>query len=304
MAKNYSDMNIMEFQERFRTEDDCRKKLFGHRWPDGFECPRCKGKEYYDLPKRHLYQCKTKTCKYQVSVIAGTVMSKTRTPLLKWFWAIFLVGTDKRGLSALTLRKRIDISYWVAWNMLQKIREAMKDRDAKYKLAGVIEMDDAFFGGPQEGGDKRGRGTSKTPVIVEVTLKGDAVKYAKMTVVDNVDGDNVKEVARASIEEGQEVKTDGFKAYNVLKEEGHTHQKVIVKGKDVSKVMKWSHIMISNAKAFILGTFHGIDKKHLQRYLDEFCYRFNRRWAESQLFDRLLTACATSRGITFSELTQ
>ena len=302
MKKRYSNLNLLEFQKRFQTEEDCREKLFELRWPDGFECPRCKGKQYYDLPKRRLYQCKE--CNYQVSVTTGTVMHRTRTPLLKWFWAIYLVGTDKRGLSALALSKKIGVSYWVAWTMLQKIRQGMRDRDSNYKLAGIVEMDDAFFGGSQQGGDKHGRGTSKTPVIVETSTKGEGVGYARMTVVDHVDRKTIREIVRTDIKENQRIITDGFRAYQVVGEEGHDHQREIMKNSDDDKVLRWSHILISNAKAFLLGTFHGVNKKHLQSYLDEFCYRFNRRWAENQLFDRLLTACVTSPGIAFSELTQ
>jgi len=302
MNKNYQEISFFEFQQRFQTEEDCRKGLFEIRWPEGFVCPRCGEKEYYDLPKRQLFQCKG--CGYQASLTAGTVMHGTRTSLLLWFWVIYLVSTDKRGLSALALSKKLEISYWRAWTMLQKIRRGMRNRDSNYKLAGIIEMDDAFFGGPKEGGDKRGRGSSKTAVIVEASTNGKGIGYARMTVVDHVDGDTIKEVVKTDLKEGQMVKTDGFSSYNVLKEEGHEHKKEIVKGRRVHEVLKWTHILISNAKVFILGTFHGVRKKHLQAYLDEFCYRFNRRWSENQLFDRLATACVTSRGITFSELTQ
>jgi transposase-like protein len=227
MEKRYSNMNLLEFQEQFKTEEDCRKKLFALRWPDGFECPKCKEKQCYELTDRPLYQCQN--CRYQVSVTAGTVMHRTRTPLLKWFWAIFLVSTDKRGISALALSKKIGVSYWVAWTMLQKLRQGMRDRDSNYKLAGVIEMDDAFFGGPQQGGDKRGRGTSKIPVIVEVSTKGKGVGFARMTVVDHVDGKTISKIVRTDIKENQRIKTDGFRTYNVVKEEGHDHRKFSVK---------------------------------------------------------------------------
>lgn len=302
MAKDYKEISLIKFQEKFQTEEDCQKRLVELRWPDGFVCSHCKGRDYYDLPKRHLYQCKG--CGYQVSVTSGTVMHGTRTSFLKWFWAIFLMSTDKRGISALALSKKIEVSYWVAWTMLQKIRRGMRIRDSKYKLSGVIEIDDAFFGGAKEGGDKRGRGSSKTPVIVEASTSKEGIGYARMTVVDKVDGDTVKEVVKADVKEGQTVKSDGFNSYNVVKEEGYEHHKEIVKGRKAHTVLKWTHILISNAKAFIQGTFHGVDKKHLQAYLDEFCYRFNRRWSENLLFERLVTACVSSPGIVFSELTK
>ena len=302
MVKKYQEISLIEFQRRFQSEEDCRKRLFELRWPQGFICPCCGGQDYYNLPKRRLFQCKG--CGYQASLTAGTVMHGTRTPLLKWFWAIYLVSTDKRGLSALALSKKLEISYWNAWTMLQKIRRAMRDRDTNYQLAGIVEVDDSFFGAPKEGGDKRGRGSSKTTVIVEASTNGEGIGYAKMTVVDNVDSATIEALVKADIMENQAVKTDGFPAYNIVGKIGYKHQREVVKGKKAHEVMKWTHILISNAKAFILGTFHGIGRKHLQTYLDEFCYRFNRRWWERQLFDRLVTACVTSQGIIFSELTQ
>lgn len=302
MAKDYKEISLIKFQEKFQTEEDCQKRLIELRWPDGFVCPHCEGRDYYELPKRHLYQCKG--CGYQASITAGTVMHGTRTSLLKWFWAIFLMSTDKRGISALALSKKIEVSYWVAWTMLQKIRRGMKNRDSRYQLSGTIEIDDAFFGGPKEGGDKRGRGSSKTSVIVEASTNGEGIGYARMTVVDKVDGNTIKEIVKADVKEGQTIRSDGFNSYNVVKEEGYEHRKEIVKGRKAHKVLKWTHILISNAKAFIQGTFHGVGKKHLQAYLDEFCYRFNRRWSENQLFDRLATACISSPSVVFSELTK
>ena len=302
MKKSYQEISLIDFQKKYQTEEDCEKRLFELRWPEGFMCPRCGHQEYYFVSERKLYQCKR--CRHQTSLTADTVMHGTRTSLLHWFWAIYLVSTDKRGLSALAFSKRLGLSYWKAWTMLQKIRRAMRDRDSIYQLSGVVEVDDAFFGGSRQGGDKRGRGSSKTVVIVEASTHNEAVSFAKMTVVDNLDGATIEALVSADVRRNQIIKTDGLPAYNVVGESGHTHQREVVKGKKAHEVMKWTHILISNAKAFILGTFHGVDKKHLQAYLDEFCYRFNRRNWEPQLFDRLVTACINSRGICFAELTQ
>src|SRR5574342_299577 len=175
----------------------------------------------------------------------------------------------------------------------------MKKRDSRYQISGTIEIDDTFFGGQKEGGDKRGRGSSKTSVIVEASTNGEGIGYARMTVVDKVDGNTVREIVKADVKEGQTIRSDGFNSYTVVKEEGYEHRKEIVKGRKAHKVLKWTHILISNAKAFIQGTFHGVDKKHLQAYLDEFFYRFNRRRSENQLFDRLATACISSPSVVF-----
>lgn len=116
MAKDYKEISLIKFQEKFQTEEGCQKRLIELRWPDGFVCPHCGGRDYYELPKRYLYQCKG--CGYQASITAGTVMHGTRTSILKWFWAIFFMSTDKRGISALALSKKIEVSCWAAWTML------------------------------------------------------------------------------------------------------------------------------------------------------------------------------------------
>ena len=305
MPKYYESISFFEFQQKFNSEEACREKLYNMRWPQGFRCPRCGHDKYYDLPNRSLYQCKA--CKYQSSVTAGTVMHKTRTRLMKWFWAIFLASDDKRGISALQLSKKIDISHKVAWTMLHKIRQAMKQRDAYYQLAGLIQTDDSFFkSGPTEGGDKKGRGTKKIPVIIQASTRGEVLEFAKMRVVSAVSRDEIKHVVQTDIHPQQTIKTDGWLAYRIVGEMGHTHAPEVIygdKGSNNHKSLKWVHILASNAKAFLLGTYHGVGCKHLQAYLDEFCYRFNRRKRPAQLFDRLLQACVSVKGITFAELT-
>ena len=305
MPKPYEEMSFLEFQEKYPDETACEDKLFSFRWPEGFVCPKCGGVDFYDLPKRALFQCKQ--CKYQASLTAGTVMHKTRTPLLKWFWAIYLTATDKRGLSALALKQKIGVGYKTAWTMLHKIRKAMEARDADYQLAGVIQADDAFFkGGVKKGGDKRGRGTSKVPVLVMAATRDKAITFAKMEVLDTVDGQNIEAALEKHVAENQTIVSDGLPAFNVAEKLGHEHVPEVVypkSGPPNYDVLSWVNILVSNAKAFILGTYHGVMKKHLQKYLDEFCYRFNRRWWPEQTFDRLLMACSKTTPVGYSELT-
>lgn len=302
MNKPYQEISLLEFQKKYQIEEDCEKKLFELRWAQGFVCPSGGHQEYYRVTQRKLYQCKR--CRHQTSLTAGTIMHNTRTSLLLWFWAIYLVSTDKRGVSALSLSKKLGLSYWKAWTMLHKIRHAMKNRDAAYQLAGIVEIDDSFFGSSIRGRSKRGRGTSKTAVIVEASTHGDAIGFAKMTVVDKVDSTTIGHLIKRDMREDQSVKTDGLPVYTIVSKSGHNHIQEIVKGKNAHEVLKWTHILVSNAKSFIIGTFHRFGKKHLQAYLDEFCYRFNRRTWELQLFDRLATACVNSHAFGFAELTQ
>lgn len=294
-------MSLLDFQRRFATEEDCRDHLFRLRWPGGYRCPRCGHDEHYFHRTRHLYECKE--CRYQVSLTAGTVFHRTKTPLAKWFWMIFLMARPKSGISMLSLQRMLAIkSYKTVWTMGHKIRKAMADRDAHYKLGGLVEMDDSFFGARKPG--KPGRGASgKAAVVVSVENRGKRAGFAKMRRVDKVDAKNIRSIADEGFEDGTVTRTDGLHAYWSLKGGRGSHQHVIVgTGKDASKLLPWVHTLLANLKGNIRGVYRGVSRKHLQRYLEEFCYRFNRRFWEDQLFDRVLTACASTSTITFSEL--
>lgn len=293
-------MTLKKFQEKFDSEQTCHDHMFLIRWPKGFCCPKCQGKSYYYLQKRKLYQCTA--CNHQVSVTAGTIMHKSHTPLLIWFWAIFLVAHDKRGVSATFIARELELTYPTAWLLLQKIRKAMGDRDANYRLAGLVELDDAFFGAPTEGG-KRGRGTEQTPVLVGVSLDKQGLPlYVKMQVIPDVKGKTLLDFAQSYIQPGSTISSDAYRSYNALAEE-YEHIPLVFNPKENPDHLKWLHTMISNAKAFIGGTFHGLAPKHLQAYLDEFCFRTNRRKFEGQLFNRLLTACVSTNTVTYHQLT-
>jgi transposase-like protein len=283
-------MTMQEFQEQFGTEESCRAYLYRKRWPNGFICPKCGHTEHFDIKSRNKYQCKA--CNHQTTVTAGTVMEKTRTPLTKWFAAIYLVAEDKRGLSATALQRKIGAAYFTAWTMLQKIRFAMGNRDEKYMLEGIVEMDEGFFGGTAEG-SKRGRGTEKTAVLVSVPLtEWGKPKFARMKIMESVDGETVKIFAKEHVKPGSEIKTDGLNIYNCLAKEGFAHTATPFDAKKRPEHLHWTHIIISNAKAFVQGTFHGLEAKHPQRYLNEFCYRLNRRHLADDLFSHLANACA------------
>ena len=171
--------------------------------------------------------------------------------------------------------------YQTAWTMTNKIRSAMADRDTDYKLAGLVKIDDGYFGGIDEGSGNVGRGTDKTPVIVAVSVdENDHPQYAKMEVVPSLTKETAGQFAVKHVEPSSTIITDGLNIYTVVAESGYEHQYVVTsENKEVAlETFKWVHTVISNAKTFIEGTFHGLDAKHLQRYLDEFCYRFNRRY--------------------------
>ena len=292
-------MSLLDFQERFSTDGDCREHLFSMRFPVGFICPRCSSNKHGTISTRGLWQCKK--CRAQISVTDGTIFHRTRTPLRLWFWAIFLIACDKRGHSALQLHKELGIPYDRAWLMLHKIRSAMAQRDSKYKLNGTVEMDEAYFGAPSPGSSGRGTSRAKALVAVSVSVDGKP-RFAKIQVVKRLDSRQAALFATNNIEPGTRIRTDGLNIYNILENE-YVHEPLVAIGQPKDKLLKWVHMEISNAKAFIAGTFHGLEAKHLQRYLGEFCYRFNRRYREAELFERLLTACAEATPLSLDELT-
>lgn len=301
MAKQES-MNLIQFQKRFTSEAACHDHLFMMKWPEGYKCEKCGHNSYYETTTRKLKLYECKSCRYQATVTVGTVMEKTRTDLTKWFLAIYLVAHDKRGVSATMLSEELDVTYKTAWLLLHKIRKAMSERDAQYTLAGIVELDDAFFGAPTEGG-KRGRGTEKTTVLVGLSLneKGHP-QYVKMEVVPDVKGTTLVKFANASIEAGSTINSDAYRSYQALVKEGFQLQAKEFNPIESPDHLQWLHTVISNVKAFIAGTFHGLDEKHLQSYLNEFCYRFNRRKFKGEGFNRLLSCCASTPTITYSEL--
>jgi transposase-like protein len=298
----YQKMSLISFQKQFSTEEACHDHLFILKWANGFNCEKCGHDAYFETKtrKHKLYECKK--CRYQATVTVGTVMEKTRTDLMKWFLAIFIIAHDKRGVSATRLSEELEVTYKTAWLMLHKIRQAMRKRDANYTLAGIVELDDAFFGAPSEGG-KRGRGTDKTKVVVGLSLnKQGHPLFLKMKVVPNIKGETLIDFAEKNIQKGSTISSDAYHSYRSLKGAGFKHEYQVYNAKESPDHLHWLHTVLSNAKAFVGGTYHGLDSKHLQAYLDEFCYRFNRRKFKGEWFHRLGALCASTKTITYSEL--
>ena len=187
-----AEITFKEFRRRYNTEDACRAELFRLRFPNGFVCPKCGCVEYYPVHGRNIYQCRS--CRHQTSVTAGTVMHRTHLPLTLWFWAIYLCATDKRGISAVQLSRTLGICYDSAWHLLDRIRTAMGQRDEKYLLSGIVELDDGYVGGPSHNG-KRGRGTDKAKIVVAVSKTANSAPlFTRMKVVDNVQGKTLQEI--------------------------------------------------------------------------------------------------------------
>lgn len=300
LRKRKRDIPVTEFQARFATEDDCREYLFRLRWPKGFVCPSCGHTRYYLVKRGNLYQCKE--CKHQCSITAGTLLHRTHVSLVKWFWAIYLISRDKRGCSALQLKNAIQVAYPTAWLLCQKIRTAMAAKERDYVLSGIVAVDDAYYGGVTKG-KKRGRGTEKKAVLVSVSLnKQGAPLFAKMKVLENLKTETVSAAIAGMVEKGSVLRSDQYGSITAIKD--YVHQTVVAsRDKETAhSFLKWANVIIGNSKAYIQGTYHGLSEKYPGRYLDEYCYRFNRRFCEPLIFGKLVRACVLSGKRPLAEL--
>ena len=297
-------MNVAEFMERFGSQEACVEHLRTVRWGrnlERFVCPACGHRKGWWLPRRQLVECCE--CHRQTSVTAGTVFHRVRSPLWKWFWAIYQLAQDKKGIAALELAKQISVSYSTAWLMLQKLRRAMRRRDERYVLQGLVEVDETYVGGKAEG--TRGRGADKkTVVAVALELRSDGKPgHVAMRSIDRPDGHCLRRFAENKINKGAMLKTDGWGAYRSVAKAGYAHEATVTgSGKAAVQKFPWLHTFIANMKRMILGTYHSVSPKHLDGYLAEFNYRTNRRWVEPSLFDRLIDAALGSKAVTYKEL--
>lgn len=279
---------IFEFHEWFSTEEACAKFLIDSRWPDGFVCPRCGGKDYFWLPKRTLLQCKQ--CGYQASHTAGTVMHRTKQPFRLWFHAAYLVTTLTPGMSALQFQRQVDIpSYKTAFMMLHKLRAAMV-RQGRDRLSGLVEVDETYVGGPKKGPPGRGA-EGKVIVAGAVDVRGKYANRVRLKVISNVTQATLTDFVKENAEEGSTIKTDDWMGYNKLEKEGYRHE--------IDMDLVHIHRVFSLLKTWILGTHHGVSPQHLQAYLNEYCFRFNRRGTPMAAFQTVLGLASGRIGPTY-----
>jgi transposase-like protein len=278
---------LAEFQGRFASEADCRRYLVACRWPDGFRCPRCGEPDAYGLAGRELLQCRA--CRHQTSVTAGTVLHRTHVPLRLWFAAAYLVTTHTPGFSAVQLQRQLGLArYETAWTMLHKLRRAML-RPERDRLSGVVEVDEAYVGGLEEGrrGGRR-RDSGKSIVVGAVEVRGRGSGRVRLAVVRDLSAASLVPFVEASVDPGSTVLTDGWQGYAPLRE-GYDHRPSTVGDpRNASELFPRVHRTFSNLKTWLQGTHHGVGAKHLPHYVDEFVFRFNRRRTPMAAFQSLL----------------
>lgn len=286
--------SLIDLFHDYGTEEQCEQALFNWKWPCGFTCPECGNKSFCQLKCRKVYQCNH--CHHQTSLISGTIFSNTNLPLTKWFLAIYLVIHSKSGLSALALRREVGISYNTAWSMKQKILQVMKEREEMGSLSGVIQLDDAYYGGERHG-SARGRGSAnKVPFVAAVSTNSKGYPIAmSMSPVRGFRTAEIAKWAKKKLKAGSHVISDGLSCFAGVKEAQCSH-KSIVTGSGYRSVQKteftWINTMIGNVKNAIVGTYHSVSVKHLPRYFAEFCYRFNRRFELKEMLPRFMLIAA------------
>jgi transposase-like protein len=288
---------IVEFEERFHCDDACREYLFALRWPEGFRCPRCDFNSAWRT-SRGLYMCGR--CRFQVSVTAGTIFQDARKPLTLWFRAMWYVTSQKQGISALGLQSVLGLgSYETAWTWLHKLRRAMI-RPGRDRLSGTVEVDEIFLGGVKLG--KRGRGaTGKALVVVAAQEDGNRIGRIRLRRVADASAASLIPALRECVEPGSLIRTDAWQGYAPLGRESYNH---IVARKDSlvgDNLLPMVNRVASLLKRWLAGTHQGaVRPSHLDYYLDEFTFRFNRRTSRSrgQLFYRLMQQAVAIEPVT------
>lgn len=290
MVEDYP-RTLLELEQRFSSEQACRAYLFQLRWLEGFVCPRCDGRRVWGASRGRLV---CRQCRYQGSVTAGTIFQDTRKPLVLWFRAIWCVVSQKNGASAMTIQQVLGLgSYLTAWTWLHKLRRAMI-RPGRERLHGRVEVDEAYVGGEEKNVD--GRHTErKSIVLVAAEEDGTGIGRIRPARIPDCKKRTLHQFIQDAVEKGSTVHTDGYPAYGGLDKLGYRHDATaLIHQKDsaaASQLLPRVHRIASLLKRWLLGTHQGaVRPEHLDYYLDEFAFRFNRRTSRSRgkLFYRLL----------------
>lgn len=300
--------SVGEFQAWFRTDADCLDYLGWLRWPGGFICPSCGHAAGWRLGDGR-YECAA--CHGRASVTAGTIFDRTRTPLTVWFTACWLFATQKDGISALSLQRSLEIgSYQTAWAMLGRLRSVLV-RPGRDQLSGTVEADETYIGG-EEAGLAGGRARGKkvlTGIAVEVS-EPKGIGRCRMQILADGSAESLHPFVTAAVAPGTTVITDGWQGYAGIGNLGYAHERrsqraARARGEDPGKLLPAVHRVASLAKRWLLSTHQGsVDEAHLQSYLDEFTFRFNRRRSRSRglVFYRVLELAADHDPVRYRDI--
>lgn len=279
---------LAEFEERFASEEACCRYLLALRWPAGLACPRCGGRKTWPT-ERGLWVCVA--CAYHASITAGTVLQDTHLPLRTWLRTMWMMTSQKNGISALGLQRVLGLgSYRTAWSLLHKLRGAMV-RPGRERLTGVVEVDETYLGGLEEG--KAGREPGKKALIVVAAQEdGARIGRIRLRYIPDASSQSLHPFIQESIEPGSKVRTDGWQGYRGVERLGYGHTVHVLRSrKAASELLPRVHLVAALFQRWLLGTHQGaIGHEHLEGYLNEFTFRFNRRTSRhrGKLFYRLV----------------
>jgi predicted RNA-binding Zn-ribbon protein involved in translation (DUF1610 family)/transposase-like protein len=301
--------SLREFQMRFPDDAACAGYLAAKRWPDGFRCPGCGEAKCWQLPSRTILTFRCAECGKETSVTAGTIMHRSHLPLTVWFWAAFLMATHSNGMSALQLQSELGLgSYKTAWLLAMKLRHAMV-APGRSPLSGLVEADETGIpfrtkDDPPAGGQGRSH-DGKMLVAGAVEIKsGEKQKLTlgrvRLAVIPDYAADTLHAFMKDNIAPGSTARTDGLASY--LGAPHVSHEPHVIGTMAAHIVMPAIHRVFSNLKTWGLGVYHGLRRKHLQAYLDEFAFRFNRRKTRHAAFATLIGIAAGSQPLTYKML--
>lgn len=298
--------NRQEFDQWFSEEASCRDYVLRIRWPEGYRCLRCGSKSPPWVTSRGYLHCRD--CRSEISITSGTVFERSRKPLRVWFQVMWLLTNQKHGVSALGIQRELGLgSYQTAWSWLHKLRRAMV-RTSSNRLQGSVEVDEAYVGGVHSGG-KRGRGSENKAIVVIAVevLFPKGFGRVRIRRVEDVSGDSLVAFICDVVEPGSTILTDGWGGYNGLNEHGFTHERTVLSdsGDPAHVAMPGVHRIAALLKRWLLGVHHGaVNAKHLDYYLDEYTFRFNRRTSRSRgmLFYRLMQQAVATASTPYRQL--
>lgn len=292
--------SLKECQARFREDDACRKYWAACRWPAGFRCARCGQRAAFELPHRRLWPCTA--CGRQTSLTAGSALHRTRRPLTVWFWAAYLVTTHTPGLSAVQRQRQLGLSDETAWARLHKLRLAMVTPERE-PLKDKAEVDETYLGGPEVGLPGGRQLREKALSVGAVEVRGKAAGRVRLQVVPDASARSLTGFVQRTVAPGTLILTDGWGAYAPLSNMGDRHRPR-TQGTPERAATLLPHIprVVGNLTTWRRGTPHGVGHDHLQAYLDEFAFRFNRRRTPLAAFQTLLGLASGAHGPTPYEM--
>lgn len=292
--------NIIEFQAFFKDEKTCRDYLVQQRWDGVVTCPFCKGQKIYHFPDGKRYKCAERTCRKIFTVTVGTIYENSKVPLQKWFWAMYIIGSHKKGISSCQLAKDLGITQKSAWFIIHRVREMYREKKAEQEkqLDLVVSLDESFVGGKNKNRhwDKKvpnSQGRShkdKAPVLGARDLAGNV----KVQVIKDTRAESIEPLVKQWVKSGSIMVTDDWHGYSTLEQDffrvviDHSSGEYVKGGFNNNGIENFWSLL----KRGLFGVYHHVSKEHLQRYCEEFAFRYNsRKIKDVDRFDYSLTKC-------------